>query len=130
MKLMMGYRDRTLGDYSYPLTPWNLEGDSWKFQRTRQVPDAKEAHLLVQADRKRGLEHEGGVVVLGLFPDRQLGSELLSPQKRGRVRAFQLLSQLARVEILPRLDRKVRMISGRCLDLEKIRLHDPCMLPT
>jgi len=86
------------------------------------VPDARGVHLLVQVDLKRGLEHEEGVVVLGLqFPDRQLGRKLLSLWERGQPKTFQLLFQVAQTEVLPRQVRKVRMISGRCLDFEKSR---------
>ena len=58
---------RMLEHCSYRLTLSNLEVNSWKSEcRVQSRP-----HLVVQADRKPGSEHEEGVVVLGLqYPDR------------------------------------------------------------
>ena len=87
----MVYHDKMLEDFSYRLTLLNLEVNSWKSQKNTWIPDAKEVHLVVQADQKPGLVHEEGVVVSGL----RLQSKLLSRWEGERPKTSQLLFQLA-----------------------------------
>ena len=76
---------------------------------------------------KAGIGSQGRRGGIGFAVPRQVARGLLSLWEKERPKASQLLSQLARMEMLPVLDQKVRMISGKCLDFEKVGLLDPCM---
>ena len=76
---------------------------------------------------KTGMGSQGRRGGIGFAMPRWVARKLLSQWEKERPRTSQLLSQLARMEMLPTLDQKVRMNLGKRLDSEKVGLLDPCM---